>query len=138
MNKFSILVLIGLVLVVLLNLNTGCSKDDEPTVTDYIIATDSVLHPDTVSVGTEVYIEFYGKVGDNNCYKYLNPVVDFGDDFIEVTLVGQFTNRTDCSGGAVYISPATIAIDQLTQGAWKIIVVQPEGQAPQESIVYMK
>lgn len=136
MNKLSYFVLGALSLIILLSLNTGCKKD--PAVSEFVIATDSVVHADTISSGDQFNIEFYGKVGDNNCYEFLKIDPAFGADFIEISLIGQFTDRNDCSGNPVYMNPVAAGFTDMTPGLWTIKVLQPDGKPTQESTVFVE
>jgi hypothetical protein len=130
----SILVIIGVIMIS----NQGCNKDDSPDTVEYIIKVDSIVHPDTINSSDLFEVNFYGKVGDNDCFEFTKFSPAFGADFINVTLYGTETIKNDCAGGPVYLNGQGASFADMTPGEWTLNVFQPEGVPPIESKVYVK
>lgn len=137
MNKISIAFLTVIFIGVISFFSTGCKKDS-PKVTEFIITVDSVKHADTINAGEVFETFYYANVGINDCYEFSKIENEFSTNLIEVTLIGKFTERDDCQPGNQYLSPATVNFTDLTKGEWKLKVLQPEGTAALESMVYVK
>jgi len=138
MNKTSILIISALILSSIIYLSSGCKKDEAPAVTEFTILVDSVQHADTIIEGEAFKVDFYGKVGDNDCYDFSKVEHAFDVKLIEVRLIGTHTARTDCVDGIQYMNPASVNFSNLPPGDWTFRVNQPEGQAPLESSFFVK
>lgn len=119
-------------------MNQGCKKDDTPDTREYIIKVDSIVHLDTINAVDLFEVNFYGKVGDNDCFEFTKFSPAFGADFINITLYGTETIRNDCAGGPVYLDGQGASFSDLTAGMWTLNVFQPDGIPPIESTVYVK
>ena len=138
MNKTSILIISAIILSSIIYLSTGCKKDDTPKVTEFTILVDSVQHADTLNNGDDFKIDFYGKIGDNDCYTFSKVEHAIDINLIEVRLIGTHTDRNDCIDGVQYMNPATVTFNNIPSGDWTLRVNQPEGQTPLESKVFVK
>lgn len=119
-------------------MNQGCKKDDTPDTSEYIIKVDSIVHLDTINALDLFEVNFYGKVGDNDCFEFTKFSPAFGADFINITLYGTETIKNDCAGGPVYLDGQGASFSDLTAGMWTLNVFQPYGIPPIESTVYVK
>jgi len=130
----SVLMILGLVVVTI----QGCKKDDTPDTHDFIIKVDSITHADTINSSDLFEVQFYGKIGDNDCFEFLEFRPAFGADFINVTVYGSETIKNDCGGGPVYLDGKGASFSEMTPGEWTLNVFQPAGIAPIESKVFVK
>lgn len=106
---------------------TSCKKDEPaPTQEYYVIQVDSIIHPDTISVGDTLRILFYGLVGDNSCYQFAQWQNEFDVDLIQLTTMGiHYLNRT-CVDGITYLDGAEYSLRGIPKGAYTIKIVQPD------------
>lgn len=138
MNKTGLTILSAMLIGTLVYFSSGCKKEDSPQVTEFTIKVDSTHHADTISVGDAFQIDFYGKVGDNDCYEFFEVEHAFDVNLIEVRLKGKHTERDNCVDGLVYLNPAEISFNGIPEGTYTLQVNQPEGQAPMESEFVVK
>jgi hypothetical protein len=130
----SILVIIGVIMIS----NQGCKKDDSPNTKDFIIKVDSIQHADTIFSTDLFEVDFFGKIGDNDCFAFSQFSPAFGADFINITVYGTETIKNDCAGGPVYLNGQGASFSDMTPGEWTLNIFQPEGVSPIESKVYVK
>ena len=136
--KSNIIISVLLIAGVILISNQGCKKDDSPDTIDFIIKVDSISHADTIFSTDLFEVDFYGKIGDNECFTFSSFLPAFGADFINVTVYGTETIRNDCAGGPVYLDGKGASFSEMTPGEWTLNVLQPAGIAPIVSKVYVK
>lgn len=138
MNKTSLTVLIALLILVVANAITGCKKDDSPTVTEFTIKVDSVQHADTINAGDAFKIDFFGKIGDTDCYEFFKIENAFDVNLIEVKLIGKHTERDNCNNEVQYLNPGSINFNNIPVGDYTLRINQPEGLSPLDSEFVVK
>ena len=135
--KSKIIVSILFIISIILISSQGCKNNDPDTV-QFIIKVDSVSHADTINSTDLFEVEFFGKIGDNECFQFSEFYPAFGADFINITVYGTETIKNDCGGGPVYLDGNAAGFSDMTQGEWTLNVLQPAGVAPLSSTVYVK
>jgi hypothetical protein len=136
--KSKIIISILFIASIILFSSQGCKKDDDPDTVQFTIKVDSISHPDTINSNDLFEVDFFGKIGDNECFQFSEFSPAFGADFINITVYGAETIRNDCAGGPVYLDGRGASFSDMTQGEWSINVFQPAGVAPIVSKVYVK
>lgn len=138
MNKTSLTVLIALLILVVANAITGCKKDDSPTVTEFTVKVDSVQHADTINAGEDFAVNFFGKIGNTDCYEFYKVENTFDVDLIEIELIGKHTERDNCNNEIQLLQPGQVVFNDVPVGDYTLRVNQPEGIAPVESDFVVK
>ena len=136
--KSSIIISVLLITSIILFSSLGCKKNDDPDTVQFIIKVDSISHADTINSTDLLEVDFFGKIGDNECFQFSEFSPAFGADFINITVYGTETIRNDCGGGPVYLDGKGASFSDMTQGEWTINVFQPAGVTPIISKVYVK
>ncbi len=131
---FAIIVLMASVIY----LSSGCDKNKDPEVVEFMMAVDSISHPDTIPLGEVLEIRFYGVIGPNDCFEFSRFEPGFGDNLMEFTLYAKEIKRDDCKGAGQYLNGGGVGITDATAGEWEITVNQPEGIAPITSTVFVE
>ena len=131
---------IALILVIgsVIYLSTGCAKDKDPEVIEFVMQVDSIQHADTITAGEVFEIRFFGVIGPNDCFEFSRFEPGFGPDNMNFTLYAKETKRDDCGGAGQYLNGGGVGITDATAGDWTIQVNQPEGIAPIMSTVHVK
>ena len=137
MSKILTIALI-LILSSAIYLSSGCKKDSDPDVREFMMTVDSTRHADTIALGEAFEIKFFGVLGPNDCYEYARHESAFGLDIMEFRLYAKEIKRDDCGGGGRYLNGGSLSITELTAGEWSIKVNQPEGVTPLNSKVFVK
>ena len=127
-----------LILSSVIYLSSGCKKNSDPDVREFVMTIDSVQHADTIPLGEIFEIKFFGVIGPNDCYEFSKYEPAFGLDNMEFTLYAKETKRDDCGGAGQYLNGGGVGITDVTAGEWSITVIQPEGVAPLVSTVFVK
>jgi len=136
--KSKIIISILFVASIIIFSSQGCKKNDEPDTVQFTIKVDSISHADTINSTDLFEVDFFGKIGDNECFQFSEFSPAFGADFINITVYGTETIRNDCGGGPVYLDGRGASFSDMTQGEWTINIFQPTGIAPITSKVYVK
>ena len=119
-------------------LSTGCKKNKDPEEVEFIMAVDSIRHPDTITVGEVLEIKFFGVIGPNDCFEFSRFEPAFGPTNMQFTLYGKEIKRDDCKGAGQYLNGGGVGITDATAGDWTITVLQPEGVTPITSKVHVR
>ena len=133
-QTFTLILILGSVIY----LSSGCKKDSNTDVREFIMTVDSVQHADTIALGEVFELKFFGVIGPNDCYEFSKFEPAFGDDNMEFTLYAKETKRDDCGGAGQYLNGGSVGITDVTAGEWSIKVNQPEGVTPLNSTVFVK
>jgi hypothetical protein len=136
--KSRIIISILFIASIILFSSQGCKKDDDPDTIEFIIKVDSISHADTINSTDLFEVDFFGKIGDNECFQFSEFSPAFGADFINITTYGTETIRNDCEGGPVYLDGKGASFSDMTPGEWTLNILQPAGIDPIVSKVYVK
>ena len=119
-------------------ISTSCKKNDPaPTQEYYVIKVDSIIHPDTITVGDTLKIKFYGLVGNNSCYQFAQWNNSFDVDLIQLTTMGLHYLDRDCVDGITYLNGAEYQLRGVPKGPYTIKIVQPDNSTL-DSPLYVK
>jgi len=138
MNKTSYGILILILITTITYFSAGCNKDTSPVVTEYTIKVDSIHHADTINEGDDFNIDFFGEIGENDCYEFMEYRPTYDTDKISIELIGKHTARGNCIDGIIYMNPYTLSISNITAGTWTLRIQQPEGTTPIQSKFFVK
>ena len=112
---FLLIIMASMVLV-------NCKKNKE---TQFIIQVDSIVVADTITVGEELVIAFYGLIGNNGCYSFSHVEDNSEGNVLAFTLYGKNSGADECPQVIVKLDGATITVTNLLQGAYTIEITQP-------------
>ncbi|HEY9115899.1 MAG TPA: hypothetical protein VIN10_14465 [Bacteroidales bacterium] len=119
-------------------ISTSCKKDDPaPTQEYYVIKVDSIIYPDTITVGDTLKIKFYGLVGENSCYQFAQWNNEFDVDLIQLTTMGIHYLTQECYEGITYLDGAEYQLRGVPKGSYTIKIVQPDNST-MDSQLYVK
>ncbi len=139
MNK-KIIIALSSILVVFALSWSSCSKTNGPTTEEFVIAIDSIIHADTITVGGTLSIKFYGLVGPNGCYAFdrLSPeylqVTDTTGE-LKITSYGIHTFNDVCPDNEVYMNGTELVVSDIPLGKLEIKAMQPDGTALSQFVI---
>lgn len=136
MGKLLYLILSLLAIITILFAAPACNKE-ESVGTEYTIPIDSIIHPDTITLGEALVIEYYGILGLSDCFSFNRFDVSFDADIIKTTAIGLYITDEDCEDDTLYINGEEAKIYSLPEGDFIIQVILPRNQML-ESKVYIK
>lgn len=136
MGKLLYLIQGLLVIITVLLAAQACNKEDSVG-TEYTIPVDSIMHPDTITSGEALIIEYYGVLGLSNCFSFNRFDVSFDADIIKTTAIGLYINDEDCEDDTLYINGEEAKIYSLPEGDFTIQVILRRNQML-ESKVHIK
>lgn len=125
MKKNSLILVFITIIGAVALISTSCKKDNGPTTENFVIQIDSVIHPDTISVGEILKIKFYGTIGPNSCYNFSSWSNYFETDLIQITTIGVHFLDQDCVGSSVTLNGAEYQLTGVPAGDYTIKIVQP-------------
>lgn len=114
---------------------SGCNKEESPG-TEYIIAVDSIYHPDTITAGETLVVEYYGIVGISQCFSFYRFDVNIEGSTINTTAIGLYA-ESDCKEEEVLMNGEELKIFNLPQSEFTFIVNLPRN-ATMESKIFVK
>ncbi len=120
------LIIVGFVISI-----SSCKKDDIPPFTESVILIDSIIHPDTVALGSQLPIKFYGIIG-NGCDSFLGfEELPLDEGEYTNTFKIQFYRRTQsgvsCTEEIKNLGGSQLNLSGMLAGNFVIKVVQPDG-----------
>ena len=112
-----------LALMVTSTLLVHCKKDKE---TQFIILVDSILVADTITVGEDLVIEFFGTIGNDGCHSFSHVEDNSEGNVLAFTMYGVNSGAKECPDVIVKLDGTTITVSNLTQGDYTIEITQPD------------
>jgi len=136
MRKFDFINTFLFIVIAILVSNSACEKE-ESVGEEYTIPIDSIFHPDTISFGDKLSIEYYGILGLSDCFAFLRFDISFDAENINTTAIGLYVEDEDCKEAIYFLDGEQANIYDLPEGDYTIIVNQPRGTTF-ESKVHVK
>ncbi len=110
---------------------SSCKKDDEPQFTESVIKIDSIQHADTVALGSQLEIKFYGTIGNGCDYFSRYEDIPLDEDEYANTFKIKIWRKTEggvaCSEQIKYLDGANLNLSGMLAGNFVIKVAQPDG-----------
>lgn len=105
----------------------GCKPDNNnyPNYTEFVMHVDSIQHPSSLYLGSNLSIKFYGEIGPDGCYTFSRFSGKMQGREIQVTAYGKHEESTACDTAISYLYGATLTVSQLDTGRYVIHVFQP-------------
>jgi len=122
-NKIILFLSIGILFSIFIL--SGC-KNNDPDTEEYIIYIDSIVHPDTINLGDDLNIKFYGVIGENGCYEFdrFIPVYTAGE--LSITTYGLHTFSDMCTEAIVMLNGQILMVSDIAAGNFTIKAIQSE------------
>lgn len=122
------------VLLLVLGLSlSNCKKKD--TETQFVIKVDSIRVADTIAVGTNLRIEFFGTIGPNGCYSFSHDETDFVQTTVSIKLWGKNSGAGDCPDVIVKLDGMYMDVNFNAAGTYTIQIVQPDNSKLTKNVV---
>lgn len=104
----------------------GCKLDSPSNTqyTEFVMEIDSIIHPDTIRLGSSLPIKFYGTIGPDGCYSFSRFDGHFEGKNILITAYGRKSDETVCPDVMQYLQGLTLTVNQLDTGRYIIHVQQ--------------
>ncbi len=105
----------------------GCSPKNTvvPNYNEFIMQIDSIQHPSSVFLGSNLPIKFYGMIGPNGCYTFSRFSPSLKNKTINITVYGKQEESTSCGTTTSYLNGGTLTVTHLDTGRYVIHVSQP-------------
>lgn len=119
---------IGVAFTASLLLWGGCKLNGPsgPNFTEYTIQVDSIQHPDTISLGQQLPIKFYGKIGPSTCYSFSRFVGGVNNHDINIAVYGKYeSGNPNCVDSTQYLNGKELSVKLMTEGTFIIHIYQP-------------
>jgi hypothetical protein len=101
----------------------------------FLIKVDSIKIPSSVTAKVPFDIEFYGTIGTNGCYNFLEFYQTESNNEITIEAWGTFNSESNaCPDVMVYLDGRKKTVTIPTSGSYVIRVKQPRSQDIQEHI----
>lgn len=108
---------------------SGCKKDDSPKIENFIIQIDSIVHADTIDLGEDLAIKFYGPIGPDGCYAFEGFENSQIGNGLATTCWGKHTFESTCAPQAVYMNGNELTVHDIPVGDFTVKAIQPDGSA---------
>jgi hypothetical protein len=126
--KKTLFFVIGAAFTASLFLWGGCKLNGPsgPNYTEYSIQVDSIQHPDTISLGQQLPIKFYGKIGPSTCYSFSRFVGGVNNHDINIAVYGRYqSGLSNCVDSVQYLDGRQLSVNLITSGPFIIHIYQP-------------
>ncbi len=133
MKKMQLKIFPAILLLILSLSLFHCKKKD--TETQFVIKVDSIRVADTVAVGTNLRIEFFGTIGPNGCYSFSHDETDFVQTTVSIKLWGKNSGAGDCPDVVVKLDGMYMDVNFNASGTYTIQIVQPDDSKLLEKVV---
>lgn len=126
MRKLDLINIFLIITIAILVSNSACKKE-ETVGEEYTIPIDSIMHPDTISVGEKLSIQYYGILGLSDCFAFHRFELNFDAENINTYAIGLYVEDEDCKEDTAYLIGEEAHVYDLPEGDYTIIVNQPRG-----------
>ena len=125
--------ILGFILILSLS---NCNKE---TVTKFLIEVDSIVISDTIYLPDLLKIDFFGTIGNTECYEFSNLEFDQIDTTIIMAVWGKKTESKDldCPERLVLLDGMYVEIDFNNPGTYVIEVKLPDNRKLSEPVVVL-
>jgi len=94
---------------------------------EFMISVDSVNMPDTLVVGEVLVLQFYGTIGENQCYHFKRFIVEKNITGYKINTIGEriFPVDSVCLADTVTLAGRSLSLPVNEAGTYTIIIENP-------------
>lgn len=94
---------------------------------EFMISVDSVNMPDTLAVGGILELQFYGTIGENQCYRFKRFIVEKNITGFKINTIGEriFPVDSVCSADTAKLAGRSLSLPVNEAGTYTIIIENP-------------
>lgn len=94
---------------------------------EFMISIDSINMPDTLAVGSVLKLQFYGIIGEDQCYRFKRFIVDKNISGYKIKVIGEriFPVDSICSGESTLLDGRHLSLPVTEAGTYGIMIENP-------------